>query len=79
MIGAQRNKKLKRQPETTLLSSLGTEANRKPLKCLNICVLGRSLPGPATRLKDGKGGGKGANLRAVSKIQKKEKDRFVLG
>lgn len=79
MIGAQGNKELKRQPEPTLLSGLGTEDNGKPLKCLKVCVLGRLLPGPATRLKDGKAGGKGADLKAVSKIQKKEKDRFVLG
>lgn len=41
-----------------LLRSLDTEGDRKPLKCLKVCVLERFLPGPVTRLEgelEGKG------------------------
>lgn len=68
MIGAQRNRKLKRQTEPTLLSSLDMEDNEKPLKCFKICVLERSLLGSATKLGNGKAGGKRADLKAVSII-----------
>lgn len=76
VIGAQRNTKLKRQTEPAPPSSWDTEDNRKPLKCF---VLERSLPGPATRLKDGKAGGTGPDVKAVSITQEEEEDGFVLG
>lgn len=66
---------MKRHTEPTLLSGWDPEDNRKPVKCF---VLERSLPCPATRLKEGKAAGKGENVKAVLIIQEKEKGGFLL-
>lgn len=61
---------MKRHTEPTLFSGRDTEDNGKPVKCF---VLGRSLPCPATRLKEGNAAGKGEGVKAVSIIQEKKK------
>lgn len=64
---------MKRHTEPTLFSDWDTEDNGKSVKGF---VLERSLPCPATRLKEGSATGKGKDVKAVSIIQEKKKGGF---